>query len=105
MVEILYHRDRHRVSVTGHAGGEIGQDLVCASVTTLVYTIATFVENMEVAGQVRYPTVKVKEGDAIISCDCASRYKGGITLVFDSICAGFELIARQYPEKVSYKMM
>ena len=51
MVEILYHRDRHRVSVTGHAGGEIGQDLVCASVTTLVYTLATFVENMEVAGQ------------------------------------------------------
>lgn len=105
MVEILYHRDRHRVSITGHAGGgEVGNDIPCASVSTLAYTLATFVKNMEAAGQVRYPTVKLCEGDALISCECARRYEGGITLVFDSICAGFEMLSGEYPENVTYQI-
>lgn len=105
MVEILYHRDRHRVSITGHAmSGEKGYDLVCASVSTLAYTLATFVKNMEAAGQVRHPTVKLCEGDALISCECARRYEGGITLVFDSICAGFEILSGEYPENVTYQI-
>lgn len=104
MVKIIYHRDRHRVSITGHAGGEVGNDLVCASVTTLAYTLAAFVKNLESSGQVRYPTVKLDEGDALISCDSARRYKTAITLVYDSICAGFELLSSNHPDKILYEI-
>ena len=32
MITVVYHRDRNRVSVEGHAqSGEVGHDLVCAS--------------------------------------------------------------------------
>ena len=105
MINVVYHRDLHRVSVRGHANsGEVGHDLVCASASILAYTLAVFVENMKAAGQVRYPTVELKEGDALIACDPPNRYNGSVTLVFDSICGGFELLAQQHPENISYTM-
>ena len=104
MIKVIYHRDLSRVSVTGHAkSGEAGHDLVCASASILVYTLASFVENLKDAGQVYNPTAKLKEGDALIYCDAPNKYKRPITLVFDSICAGFEILARDYPDNVSYE--
>ena len=105
MVKIVYHRDLNRVTVEGHAkSGEAGHDLVCASVSILVYTLASFVENMKRAGQVYNPTAEIKEGDAVIYCSPPTKYRPSVTLVFDSICAGFELLARDYPDNVSYEI-
>ena len=105
MVKVIYHRDRNRVSVTGHAqSGEVGHDLVCASVSILVYTLASFVQNMKDAKQVYNPTTDLKEGDAIISCDPPAKYKNSVTLVFDSICGGFDILAKNYPDNVSFEI-
>ena len=105
MIKVVYHRDLNRVSMVGHAkSGEIGQDLVCASASILIYTLASFVENMKGAKQTYSPTIVLKEGDALISCSPPSRYKGPITLVFDSVCGGFELLARDYPDNISYEI-
>ena len=105
MVKIVYHRDLNRVTVEGHAkSGEAGHDLVCASASILVYTLASFVENMKRAGQVYNPTAEIKEGDAVIYCSPPTKYRSSVTLVFDSICAGFELLARDYPDNVSYEI-
>lgn len=105
MIKVTYHRDLNRVSIEGHAqSGEVGHDLVCASVSILAYTLASFVENMERSEQVRYPSIILNEGDALIACEPPSRYKGPVTLVFDSICAGFELLAHDYPDNISYEI-
>ena len=105
MVEVRYYRDRCRVSISGHAmSDEKGRDLICASCSTLAEVLGTFVENMKASGQVRYPTVKLNDGDALIECN-APRYKASITLVFDAICAGFEHLAHDYPEHVSYEII
>ena len=105
MIKVTYHRDLNRVTVEGHAkSGEVGHDLVCASASILVYTLASFVENMKRAKQVYNPTVELKEGDALISCEPPNRYKGSVTLVFDSICGGFELLAKDYPDNISYEI-
>ena len=86
MIKVIYHRDLNRVSVTGHAqSGEVGHDLVCASASILVYTLASFVENMKDAGQVYNPTAELKNGDALISCSPPNKFKRSVTLVFDSI--------------------
>ena len=46
MIKVVYHRDHNKVEVTGHAhSGEAGHDLVCASASILVYTIASFARN------------------------------------------------------------
>lgn len=104
MVKVIYHRAINRVSITGHAkSGEAGHDLVCASASTLAYTLASFVENMKNAGQIHNATINLTDGDAVISCKSPSRYISSIMLVFDTICGGFELLARDYPENISYK--
>ena len=105
MIKVIYHRDLNRVSVVGHAmSAEEGQDLVCASVSILVYTLASFVQNMKNAGQVYNPTAELKDGDALISCSPPNKFKRSVTLVFDSLCAGFEILARDYPDNVSYEI-
>ena len=105
MITVVYHRDRHRVSVEGHAySGEKGHDLVCASASILAHTLATLVGNMEKAGQTRYPTIEVGEGQALIACEVAGRYNSTVTFAFDAICAGFDLLAQSYPENISYEI-
>ena len=105
MIKVVYHRDLNRVTMEGHAqSGEEGHDLVCASASILIYTLASFVENMKGAKQTYSPTVVLKEGDALVSCEPPNRYKGAITLVFDSICGGFELLARDYPDNITYEI-
>lgn len=105
MVKVIYHRQLNRVSVTGHAlSGEKGHDLVCASATMLTYTLASFVSNMKEAGQVYNPKVELKEGDALICCDVPGKYKSSVMLVFDSICGGFDLLAKQCPDNVNFEI-
>lgn len=105
MIKVVYHRDLNRVTVEGHAhSDEVGHDLVCASASTLTYTLAAFVENMRNAKQVYNPKVELNEGDALIYCEPPNRYKGSVTLVFDAICGGFELLARDYPDNISYEI-
>jgi uncharacterized protein YsxB (DUF464 family) len=104
MINVVYHRDLNRVEVRGHAqSGEVGHDLVCASASILVYTLASFVENMQRAKQVYNPKTELKEGDALIYCDAPNKYKHSITLVIDSICGGFELLARNYPDNIKFE--
>lgn len=105
MIKVTYNRYLNRVDVTGHAySGEAGHDLVCASASILAYTLASFAENMRESGQVKYPTVKLGAGDAVIFCNAPRRIKAQVTLAFDTVCAGFELLARNYPENISYKI-
>ncbi len=105
MITVVYHRDRNRVTVEGHAhSGEAGHDLVCASASILAHTLAALAKNMEAAGHVKYNTVELTEGHALISCNVPSRYKNVVSFAFDAICAGFELLARDYPDNISYKI-
>ena len=105
MITVVYHRDLNRVTIEGHAqSGEIGHDLVCASVSTLAYTLAAFVENMKAAGQTRYPTIELKEGQAIIACNTSNKYKNSVKIAFDAICGGFELLSQSYPDNISYEI-
>ena len=106
MIAVTYHRDKNRVEMEGHAhSGEVGHDLVCASASILAYTLALFVENMKNAGQTKYPKVELTEGYALIDCRAPSRYKSSVTLAFDTVCAGFELLAKYNPHNISYKIM
>ena len=105
MIKVVYNRDVNCVTVEGHArSGEAGHDLVCASASILIYTLASFAKNTQKAKQSHKLTLKLDSGDAEVSCKPKKPYKGAITLVFDSICAGFELLARNYPGNISYEI-
>jgi uncharacterized protein YsxB (DUF464 family) len=106
MVKVTYYRKKHRLCVNGHAhSGEVGHDLVCASVSMLVYTLASFVSSMASAGQVKAKCVKLAEGDARIGVKVDGVYDAAVMLAFDAICGGFALLARDYPEFIKYEIM
>lgn len=105
MITVTYYREDNRVIMEGHAqSAPIGQDLVCASASMLIQTLAAFVNNMKAARQVKCPIIKLSDGHAFIDCKAPERYKSSVTLVFDAICAGFDLLAHDYPENISYEI-
>lgn len=106
MIKVKYYRKRHRVCVSGHAGsGAAGHDLVCASVSILVYTLASFVKSMASTGRVRASSLKLGSGDARVSVGVDKVHDAAVTLAFDTVCGGFELLCRDYPEFVNYEIL
>ena len=105
MIEVVYYRRYNRVTVKGHAkSAEPGHDLVCASASMLAYTLAANVAKMAEGGQVRMPIMHLQEGDTEISCSPRHNLKATVTLIFDSLCVGFEMLASRYPEYITYKI-
>ena len=106
MITAVYHRKYNRLTVEGHArSAEVGKDLVCASASMLACTLAANVDDLANGGHVKKPVIKLDEGDAEISCVPKTRYGSVVTLVFDTICAGFALLCEKYPEYITYKIL
>lgn len=105
MISAIYNRDTHCLIIKGHAySAEYGHDLVCASASMLTYTLASFVDNMVTAGQLKKHVIRLDDGEAEVSCKADAQHDAAITLVFDSICAGLELLAREYPKHIKYEI-
>ena len=104
MIQVIYYRNYNRVTIQGHAhSGEPGHDLVCAGASTLAYTLAANVGNMERNGLVREVVVRLEPGDAEISCRPRSS-KALVSRLFESVCVGFELLAMENPQYISYEI-
>lgn len=102
MIEIKYDRANHHVTVKGHAGrARRGRDLVCASVTALTCTLARVVEELNENNLLEECNVRLEVGDAEISLR-TNEYSHCCTLMFDTICRGYEMLAVDYPRNISY---
>ncbi len=106
MISITYDRRKCRVSVKGHArSDQYGRDLVCSAVSALVITLAANAEHLEKNGVSNLTVIKLNAGDAQIRCAPIERYRLSVTQIFNTVCAGFEILAREYPEYISYKVV
>ena len=106
MVEITYHRKYNRLTAQGHAySGEEGHDLICAAVSALMLTMAGNVGSLAELGNAREPIIRLEKGDAEVSCKPIRKMRKVVTLMFDTVGTGFQLLADQYPEYISYKVM
>ncbi len=105
MIKVDYYKRYNRVTVEGHAkSGEAGHDLICAAASILVYTLAVNVQNMEANGQVRDTVLILEHGDAEISCKSVNKYKSVVAMIFASMCAGFEILAADYPGNIRFEI-
>ena len=77
---------------------------MCASASILAYTLAASVANMSAEKQIREPVIRLDPGGAEISCKTIRRFEAPVTLIFDTICGGYELLARNYPENIHYEV-
>lgn len=105
MIEAVYLKKYCRVRLTGHAcSNEMGKDLVCAGASTLAVTLAANVRFMKEMGYVRDAIVELGSGEALIQCTPVRKYQKSVEQVFNSVCVGFEALAAQYPEYISYEV-
>lgn len=105
MIEAIYWKNHNRLTVRGHAySAEEGKDLVCAGASTLAVTLATNVRVLVEMGYARDPIIELDKGEAIVQCTPLRKYSQSVGQVFRSVCVGFEILAVQYPEYISYQV-
>lgn len=105
MIQVIYYRRHNRLTVEGHAqSGEPGQDLVCASASILAYTLAANVGNLADIGHVRIESMELTPGKAEISCKPRTGVSAIVGRIFESICVGYELLAKDYPQYIRYEI-
>ena len=103
MIEVIYYREKNRVSISGHAfSGEAGHDLVCAGVSALAYTIAANVGNMEEMGQAEDVKIKLEKGSGTVRCKAVDGCEAVVRRIFEAVCVGFELLSANFPKNISY---
>ena len=95
MIRVNYNRDgnRHRLSVTGHAGyATHGDDIVCAGVSGISYALLGYLHN----ASCHIAQARADSGDLLIDV------RGGelITGAFDMAMVGYLPIAKKYPHHV-----
>jgi uncharacterized protein YsxB (DUF464 family) len=92
MIEVKH--EENKITVSGHAGyAPIGQDVVCAGVSTLAQNLIASIE-IFTEDQIKYVmqpgTVHIQHGDLSEAAQ----------LLVDSFFVGINLIANSYPDYV-----
>lgn len=93
--------DKLWLSMYGHAGGgEYGHDLICAAATTLAYTLAQVVTNMNERGELKEaPVIHIAQGEALINFRPREPERGRI--IMDVLRAGLGCLAHNYPQNIA----
>ena len=104
MITVKFSRDDETISLKmiGHAlCGKSGNDLVCASASTLAYTIAQYVLMMTKDNMLlETPTIVMEEGLAHIECKPKATYFNEAEHAFLVVEIGFCLLQENYPQAV-----
>lgn len=101
----------HAMEITGHAGGEYGQDIVCAAVSSLAMTLAQMCLDLSKRYPEVYPIPEIvmESGDFRIraecrnpSCDILDGISAAMRLdvVFETVYCGLANLAKTYPKKI-----
>ena len=103
MIDIVYDRGRHKLTMNGHAGaGEPGSDLVCAAASMLAMTVEANAAAMQDTGVVERVDIVRSSGSLCVVVFPKEEHKSAVRLVMDAVCGGFFLLAQNEPEHVRY---
>jgi uncharacterized protein YsxB (DUF464 family) len=104
MINITFNPKSLELKVEGHAHhGKKGEDIVCAAISTLFYTLGEALSQSEdmMTGPVVFDD---KDGNGHIKCSPKEEYIGNITRTYWTILVGMELVANNYPDNVTFKV-
>ena len=97
MIEVIYYKESHLLTMDGHSGySEEGTDIVCSAASILAYTLA------EAVSKFNDPYIDLDIGSAEISCN---QNDDTVNLVFDTICDGYKLLENNFPENISFMVV
>lgn len=102
-VRFYSNKDYHRIRVKGHAQYAGKDDMICAGCSMLVYTLAQNIRDLEEWGSVEVMTLNIEPGNTTMDFKVKAKdWVETTNIIMESICRGYELLAAQYPQNVSY---
>lgn len=104
MINITFVPQNFELKIEGHAQhGKKGEDIVCAAISTLFYTLLEALHQSEdmMASPLSYDD---SDGQGYIKCSPKEEYMGNITRTYWTILVGMELVANNYPDNVTFQV-
>lgn len=100
MIKIEFNPKTYTLDVTGHAEhGEKGEDIVCAAISTLFYTLAeALYQSREMLAEDM--VFSDEDGNGHLSCKPKAEFEGNIARTYWTILVGFDLVAKNYEKNV-----
>lgn len=105
MIDIKLYPNAFKLDITGHAEhGEKGEDIVCAAVSTLFYTLAEAL--YEYRHMMKEDIIfSDEDGNGHIECKPKSEFEANVSLIYWTIMTGFDLVARNYEKNVKFEVV
>lgn len=98
MTKVKYNAAELSLSIEGHAGAApAGNDLVCAALSMLMYTLEAAVEDHQ---QALMPAVYKADGMFSVRCSPTPRNRRMCRTILQTIFRGCELLSVEYPQHV-----
>ena len=104
MINITFYPESLGLKVEGHAQhGKKGEDIVCAAISTLFYTLAEALHQSD--DMMTAPTMfEDNDGSGYIKCFPKEEYAGNVARTYWTILVGMELVANNYPNNVTFNV-
>ena len=111
MIKAVFSKDddakKVGLHIEAHAGqSEYGKDVVCASASILLYTIAQIVNAIAQLGDFAEEPIKdITDGEATISCICKNKMLySELVYAFFVVQTGYSLLEDNYPKYLKLNM-
>ena len=104
MTHISCGRDREgfTIEAAGHSGyGESGRDIVCAGVSTLIFTTYYYLRKLQDGGYIERLEKSETDGFVSISARCAEGGQKYMTAAFEMALTGLAMLAENFPRYVT----
>ena len=104
MTKIVYDREEYCVTVEGHAGyGAAGTDIVCAGLSALTEALLR-----RASGRPSFQAAcGVNRSEAKVRVRLTPRSRRAAALareLLETVCAGYEAVAEQFPDYVRFEV-
>lgn len=103
MTRVFYREryDRTLIIVEGHSGfGEYGGDIVCAGISTLVFTLVNAIADEECYDRLKLVRNIVRDGYVCLEFEAFDFAKERISGMVDAVITGFLMLAERYPKNL-----
>ena len=103
----VYHReyyDRLFLTIEGHSGfGKNGEDIVCAGISTLAYTLLNCMLDEESSGNIKLIRNIVRDGYICLEIEYFDFSKARIKGAIDACITGLLMLEESYPQYIKFK--
>lgn len=110
MITITYRPSKYEITFKGHANyDKKGRDIVCAGVSVLFYTLC---QSLMKAPDDWYKTkpdmadsITSDTGVSHIKCRPAKGYEDYVSLMYETVITGLELMFSTYPDYINLRVI